>query len=284
MHFQKYPTPAMKQCKNMTKRPISSESKSSIKEPASKKHKYDWNTSMQSGQLHILRKQDLQIYLKEHHLRISGKKQTMIDRIKRHILKEKAFNAACSDIRSIFDHPKDHKQFISILLPIEQSKMIKILDVPSVIATLISQYSTGQIKRCAGGRSCRNEIAFIQKEYSTLIERDTFRHSRHNDVYFCKQCKHHTTKCIDCATPQWDRDCHWCAGCDDFICFNAECENYPVDGKNYSCVDCAMVFCSKSPSCQFIKNDYGELVCHDCYDDDSDDECCSICERCRNNH
>lgn len=166
-----------------------------------KSNNLDWDGMVARNELQNLRKPDLQKYFKRYRYRLKipkrGSKQILIDRIKAHVAKrnerqalkkeKEAFDAEYKNIRSMFNHPKDHKQFMWILSQIERNKLIKMLEVPPFVILLIAEYSTGEIHYCDGSK-CKKEILFLQSDHCQLtIQEDVFRHIKHNDLYYILQ-------------------------------------------------------------------------------------------------
>eukprot|EP01084_Bolivina_argentea_P051396 94541_1 len=188
----------------------------------------DWKALVLNDQLTLLTKSELHIYFKENNLRISGKKltgnkQELIDRIKVH--KQNAIQQeAENNIKSIFSHPQDHKQFITIFLSIEQSKLLKALGVTTVISHNIAEYSTGEIHNCSNPK-CKNEIAFVQQNYTDLLHQEAFEYFEDREEYFCSHCQNtdEIINCQECNVTRLKTTSEICEKCNTLICCNEDC-------------------------------------------------------------
>ena len=194
----------------------------------------------------------------------------LTDRIRKHQLM-KEIDAACRNIRSMFNHPEDHKQFISILLHIEKNEFIKSLNVPSVICSLIAEYSTGQVHWCSiSDPKCKNSIQFLHQDHDKLIRDDSFRYNWRKKEYYCGECKdEHTSICDDCHISQELHETSWCSypNCVNFICpsFEMQCSN-AVDA--VKCRACDELYCGR---CIAPFNNASGL-CQFCHADDADED------------
>ena len=216
---------------------------SCAEQPSNKKQKLDWIALKESDLILSLCKSGLQRYLGKHCLRMSGKKIVFADGTKTHVHEDNNSKAACN-IRSIFDDEDDHLQFVSILLSIEGSKMVKNLSVPSVISRIVAEYAT-ETPYCEY-RNCGKDVAASEIEYCSA----------------CRIPRALAYKCLDGHFSQWYRSCLWCAYrypvCQRFICCDQICAS--PDKYRRVCEWCDDFFCCRSVwencniTCQYCYN------------------------------
>lgn len=214
--------------------------------------------------LHYLRKEDLKVYLIKYSTDTKGCKQELIDRL--------LFNNELRDTPSIFDDPKDHKQFVCHLQSIERTDYIKKMKVPLAISRLIAEYATGQMYRCD---QCNHKIYFLQNDHDNLIKRGKMLHVSKWDKYYCKYCMNDVIQCDGCDLPAVDDEEAFFIRCDNWkcsrqICWNDDCKIFKKQKPVYcQHKDCYKVFCGNKwtnlfdcfmKNCQKCK----KSLCEDC--------------------
>eukprot|EP01084_Bolivina_argentea_P212271 360853_1 len=189
------------------------------------------------------------------------------------VKKQKTSIKSYESINRIFSNSIDHKQFIEYLQSIENSEIINLLCVPTIINTFIAQYSCGDIKQCANTQ-CSEEFCILRGE---------FKEYQANNDYLHKWFQNKYNVC-------WERNRLFCDKCSPYCRFFYCCELLqctlelkPCDGYKNDKIPC-MKQQSINHNNKFIiykcgQSETGYMKCHPCENDFEEGGICDGCGR-----
>eukprot|EP01084_Bolivina_argentea_P012386 23212_1 len=129
------------------------------------------------------------------------------------------------------------KQFKKMLNSIDQSSLIRKLNIPKDITKCIAGLAEGKIKICAN-QECEKEILVMYNDDRNNPHEAGYKYCDHSDKYFCNE-----KKCMDLAAILNCAKCgkvmvkgYCCERCRKRYCDG--CRFPPFDCKGFSCVSC----------------------------------------------